>query len=38
MTLSPAEQQPCKDHADADYQAASASAKATRVARLHRAP
>jgi hypothetical protein len=33
LTLSPGEQQPCKDHADADYQAAAASAKAERVAK-----
>jgi len=32
LTLSPPEQQPCKDRADADYQTAAANAKAQRVA------
>lgn len=36
LTLAPPEQQPCKDHADADYQTAAANAKAERVARLQR--
>jgi hypothetical protein len=31
MTLQPSAQQACKDQADADYQAAAASAKAIRV-------
>jgi hypothetical protein len=31
LTLQPSAQQPCKDHAEADYQAAAASAKAIRV-------
>jgi hypothetical protein len=34
--LPPAEQQPCKDRADADYQTAAANAKAMRVAELHK--
>jgi hypothetical protein len=38
MTLPPSEQQPCKDRADADYQAAAANAKAMRVAQLHKSP
>jgi hypothetical protein len=38
LTLSPPEQQPCKDRADADYQTAAASAKAERVAQLQKAP
>jgi len=38
LTLSPPEQQPCKDHADADYQAAAANAKAARVAQLQKTP
>jgi len=36
MLLPPAEQQPCKDRADADYQTAAANAKAMRVAELHK--
>ena len=36
LTLPPAEQQPCKDRADADYQTAAANAKAVRVAQLHK--
>lgn len=36
MTLPPAEQPPCKDHADADYQTAAAHAKAMRIAQLHK--
>ena len=36
MLLPLAEQQPCKDRADADYQAAAANAKAMRVAELHK--
>ncbi len=36
MTLPPAEQPPCKDHADADYQTAAANAKAMRIAQLHK--
>jgi hypothetical protein len=38
LTLSPPEQQSCKDRADADYQAAAASAKAERVAQLQKTP
>ncbi len=38
LTLPPAEQQPCKDRADADYQAAAANAKAERVAQLQKTP
>jgi hypothetical protein len=38
LSLSPLEQQPCKDRADADYQAAAASAKAERVAHLQKTP
>ena len=36
MLLPPPEQQPCKDHADADYQTAVANAKAMRVAEVHK--
>jgi hypothetical protein len=36
LTLPPAEQQACKDRADADYQTAAANAKATRLAQLHK--
>jgi hypothetical protein len=36
MTLSPSEQQPCKDRADAGYQTAAANAKAERVAQLQK--
>jgi hypothetical protein len=36
MLLPPAEQQPCKDRADADYQTAAANAKAMRLAELHK--
>lgn len=36
MTLPPAQQPPCKDRADADYQAAAANAKAERVAQLQK--
>jgi hypothetical protein len=38
VLLPPAEQQPCKDRADADYQAAAANAKATRLTELHKTP
>jgi len=38
MTLPPSGQQSCKNHADADYQAAAASAKANRVAQLQKTP
>jgi len=38
LTLSPPAQQPCKDRADADYQAAAANAKAERVAQLQKTP
>src|SRR5271156_2414970 len=34
LLLPPAEQQPCKDRAEADYQTAAANAKAERVAQL----
>src|SRR5580692_7478330 len=37
MLLPPAEQQPCKDRADADYETAAANAKAMRLAELHKA-
>lgn len=36
LTLAPPAQQPCKDRADADYQAATANAKAERVAQLQK--
>jgi hypothetical protein len=36
LTLQPPEQQPCKDRADTEYQAAAASAKAERVAKLQK--
>jgi hypothetical protein len=36
LTLQPPQQQPCKDRADSDYQAAAASAKAERVAKLQK--
>ena len=36
MTLPPAEQQPCKDRADADYQTAAANAKAMRIAQMQK--
>ena len=36
LTLPPAEQQPCKERADADYQSAAANAKAERVAQLQK--
>jgi hypothetical protein len=36
LTLPPPQQQPCKDRADADYQAAAANAKAERVAQLQK--
>jgi hypothetical protein len=36
LSLSPPEQQPCKDRADADYQTAAANAKAERVAQLQK--
>ena len=36
MLLPPAEQQPCKDRADADYQTAAANAKAMRLTELHK--
>jgi hypothetical protein len=38
LTQPPPEQQPCKDRADADYQAAAAGAKAERVAKLQKTP
>jgi hypothetical protein len=38
LTLPKDAQQPCKDRADADYQAAVADAKALRVAQLQKAP
>jgi len=34
LLLAPSAQQPCKDQADAQYQAAAASAKAARVSKL----
>src|ERR1700677_1677933 len=36
LTLPPAEQQPCKDRADADYQTAAANAQAMRLTELHK--
>ena len=36
MLLPTAEQQPCKDRADADYQTAAANAKAMRLTELHK--
>ena len=36
LTLQSQQQQPCKDRADTDYQAAAASAKAERVAKLQK--
>jgi hypothetical protein len=36
MTLKKEAQQPCKDHADADYQAAAAQAKSMRVTQLEK--
>lgn len=36
LTLPAAEQQPCKDRADADYQTAAANAKAMRITQLHK--
>ena len=38
LTLAPPEQPPCKDRADADYQTATANAKAERVAQLQKTP
>jgi len=37
LTLPPAEQPPCKERADADFQTAAANAKAERVAQLQKA-
>jgi hypothetical protein len=36
MLLPPAQQQPCKDRADSDYQTAAANAKAMRLTELHK--